>query len=143
MTAAALCLLLAGCAQATAPAETGRAGSASTTINLEGTEWVLASLRGQPPIDRSLITLKFERGSVAGSGGCNSYTGTMPAANGRLEPGPLASTKRGCMAPGVTEQESAYLEALGQAVAYEASESRLVVHDRAGAEILIFTRRVN
>jgi len=47
------------------------------------------------------------------------------------------------MAPGVTEQESAYLEALVQAVAYEASESRLVVRDRAGVEILIFTRRVN
>lgn len=137
----ALCLLLAGCAQATSPSESGRAGSASKTVNVEGTEWMLSSLRGQPPVDRSIVTLKFERGSVTGSGGCNSYSGTMAAAEGKLEPGLVSSTKRGCMAPGVSEQESAYLTALGQAVAYEASENRLALRDRAGAEVLVFTRK--
>lgn len=124
-------LLFLGCAQATVPIR-----------SLDGTEWVLSSLRGKPPIAQSNVTLKFERTSAGGYGGCNRYGGEVTAADGKFNLGLLSSTSRGCLQPGVSDQERAYLKTLGEVITYEMVGDRLIVRDRAGKDVLTFTRMV-
>ena len=74
------------------------------------------------------ITLQFsEDGEVQGLGGCNSYSGTYEAKNdGSISIHDLAWTERACLSPaGVMEQELLYLNALGNASAFEIESNRL------------------
>lgn len=66
------------------------------------------------PVAGTTITAKFaDDGTLSGSAGCNSYSGSYTLDGGEIEIGPLAATKKACSDPeGVMEQEAAYLSAL-------------------------------
>jgi len=127
----ALTLALVGCAPL-----------ADTTkpIGLDGTDWVLTSFSGKPPIADSKLTLKFAQGSASGSAGCNQYHSTYTASGSKLEFGMIAATKRACLAPEMNTQEAAYLEALSKTTAYEASAERLMLRDGANSVLLELER---
>ena len=55
-----------------------------SSVNLTGTEWVLVSLDGQPPIQGSRITLMLAEGQLKGIAGCNRYGGTYRQEGNRL-----------------------------------------------------------
>ncbi len=144
-----LSLLLAACTaapQATAtPAATpgGEGTTIAPTGSLGGTRWVLAALTRDgaeaPPVSGSTITLNFETdGQVGGNAGCNSYGGSYETRGNSISFHNLVSTLMACADQAVTDQESAYLNALNQAATYELSNDSLVIAG-AGGEQLKFT----
>ena len=125
--------LLAGCA--TAEPDPAPAGGAA----LPGTEWVLTSLAGSPPIEGTQITLRFGEGSLEGSGGCNTYGGSYTATGDSLGLSDLYWTEMACLEPeGVLEQELAYLNALNTVASYRVDAGQLALYDEAGTQILVF-----
>jgi putative lipoprotein len=115
-------LLLAACAhQQPAPAMTD-------PKSLGGTPWLLEDLSGRGVIDNSHVTLQFMAdGKVAGSGGCNRYSGSMALKGAQIEFTPMASTMMAC-APALMDQETRYFAALTQA--------DTVTFDRTGALLI-------
>ena len=54
---------------------------------LDGTNWILTTLNGQPALKDTTVTLNFEAGRAAGSDGCNRYTtSTLPTARHQIQP---------------------------------------------------------
>lgn len=83
----------------------------------QGIQFQLASFgpagAEQPIIPGTEITATFSETDVAGSAGCNDYTGTLTPVDDYFTVGPIATTLRACLEPeGIMEQEQAYLVAL-------------------------------
>jgi putative lipoprotein len=77
---------------------------------------------------------------VAGSGGCNRYTGKGALARGKAAIGPLASTRMACP-PALMNQETRFLAALARAARYEILPGGLMaILDARGAAILRLSR---
>ncbi len=93
-------------------------------------DWTLTSLNGQPALEETQITIKFDSddessGKVSGSGGCNLYfAGYSTREPGQIQIGPIGSTFRGCQDP-IIEQEAKYFRALGSVQNYEVGDSTL------------------
>ncbi len=108
---------------------------------LEGTPWQLTTfVSGETT--RSLlagtsITATFENGRVAGSAGCNSYSGTYTTQNNTLTVGSdIITTKKAC-APDVMQQEQDFLDALVATTSYEIDGEQLTLVYPTGK--LVFT----
>lgn len=97
----------------------------SPPVPLEGTTWSLKFL--QDPQDNvvatmsgTTVTAAFANGTVTGSAGCNSYTGTYTLDGDKLTIGGLTvtdGTKKTCDTPqGIMDQEAIYLANLAGAV---------------------------
>ncbi len=125
-----LLALLAGCASAAGP-----------DPDLIGAEWVLVSIRREAPVAKSRITLRFDDEGAGGYGGCNWYGGAYEASNGKLEWKEMSSTLRACADGALTDQERAYLDALGTVERYRIEGDRLVLTDGGGEPVLELTRR--
>jgi heat shock protein HslJ len=86
-----------------------------SATELDGTSWTLLERNGdQPALADSEVTINFGDGEVAGSGGCNSYTGSFSP--DEVNPfvmgiGPVAATRQACPDP-AGSQETAYFTAL-------------------------------
>lgn len=141
-----LCLLLAACtaapqATATPVATPGGEGTSSAPAgSLGGTRWVLSSLTRDgaetQPVSGSTITLNFEtNGQVGGNAGCNSYGGSFETRDSSITFLNLVSTLMACADQAITNQESAYLNALNQAATYELSGDSLVITDSGGGQL--------
>lgn len=115
---------------------------AEQALPLEGTSWRLDGIAtGADAVSSVLagteITARFEDGQVSGSGGCNTYTGGYTLDTPAISFGDLASTAMAC-APDVSEQEAAYLEALGGAETFEIAGSTLTLRGAEGGFLLSF-----
>jgi heat shock protein HslJ len=74
----------------------------------------------------STVTAVFaEDGTLAGSGGCNTYNGPYEVDGASIEIGPLASTMMMCADPAVGQQETSYFAALDKAATYAFNGDRL------------------
>lgn len=121
------------------PAEEPTAGI--TGGSLTGTIWILAELNGQPPLPTTTVTAEFGGdGRVSGSSGCNNYTTTYEVEedNVTISTSPAATTLMACPEP-IMDQEAAYLEALGAAETFEASEEELALFDANGNPVAVFS----
>jgi heat shock protein HslJ len=104
---------------------------AAPAAALEGTEWRLADIGGQPSpagADSTRhpgFTLLAEGRKVQGSAGCNRMTGTYQLDGQKLKFGPLATTRMACPA---METETAFLKALEATTRYEVSGSSLTLY---------------
>jgi heat shock protein HslJ len=108
--------------------------------SLEGTSWVLQTLRGQALVAGTTITLDFDSDEVGGTAGCNQYGGSYTVAGDQLTLGMLFMTEMYCMDPdGVMAQESDYLEALATVARYRMAGERLELLDSDGQVVLSFT----
>jgi heat shock protein HslJ len=58
------------------------------------------------------ITARFNRTTISGDAGCNSYSGPYKTDATKIRIGPVAATQRACAEASVTQQESEYLAAL-------------------------------
>jgi heat shock protein HslJ len=102
---------------------------------LDGTSWRLIEIAGQPVPDGVLATLVFsEPGRVAGSAGCNGYTGSARLEGGRIALGPLATTRRACEAQAMAFEQR-YLAILATAQGLRREADRLLVEGAAGAPL--------
>ena len=82
----------------------------------------------------SKVTAVFaEDGTVAGSGGCNTYSGPYKVDGASIEIGPVASTMMLCADEAVGQQETAYFSALDKAATYAFNGDRLQLRAVDGA----------
>jgi len=82
---------------------------------LGGATWQLEDLAGRGVIDNSHTTLQFlADGKVAGSGGCNRYSGKVTLKGALITFTPMASTMMAC-APALMDQETRFFDALTKA----------------------------
>lgn len=119
--------------------------SCSYGSSIEDTDWVLQSYGEFGNLKDVLtdmeITAEFvsSEGTVEGSAGCNSYSGSYEVKDSQLSiPGPIAATEMYCMEPeGVMEQERQYLEILQAAKSYSVEDGELQIN--CGGQVLIYT----
>jgi heat shock protein HslJ len=111
------------------PADSGVTSSpGDSAVALEGTEWALIELGGQPVVAererRPGFRLVADGRKVQGNAGCNRMMGSYRADGASLKFGPLASNKMACPA---METETKFLSALGATTRYEIAGSTLTL----------------
>jgi heat shock protein HslJ len=118
-------------ADSSAPAAPEAQVPATPAVALEGTEWRLVDIGGQPApagADSTRhpgFTLLADGRKVQGSAGCNRMKGTYKLGGKKLKFGPLATTRMACPA---METETAFLKALEATTRYELSGSSLTLY---------------
>lgn len=111
-------------------------------IDLAGTEWVLSSLNGRPPLAGTRISLDLQTDGGGGYSGCNWYGGAYRSTDSTLSFGSIESTARGCISPaGVMEQETEYHRTLSRAHSYRSRNGELEMADVSGRVTLVFAPR--
>lgn len=120
--------LVAGCG--------GDDGESSDASTFEGQPWLLVS-GVDVPQDVAVVwpSATFEGGRVAGSTGCNRFTGTYTVDGDSLEIGQLASTQMAC-APPADRIERTYVAALGRVAGWRLDGEELVLVDADAAGLL-------
>lgn len=100
--------------------------------SLEGASWNLTmyndGLNVVSLVNNTEINAEFKDGSVSGSSGCNSYSGTFQQDGLNLTFGNLASTMMLCQEEGVMEQETAYLQAIAKVTHYIVEGNMLTLY---------------
>ena len=108
-------------------------------VNVEDHLWRLTTLNERPPINNTLITLRFEDFQAAGLGGCNNYKSGFERSGPQLNFGYVTSTAKECELPvGIMAQEAAYFSALEQIVADRIEDQQLSLVDSSGASRLVY-----
>jgi putative lipoprotein len=79
----------------------------------------------------SPLEITFQDGTFSGNAGCNTFHGTYTSGDGTVRIGPLATTRRACSEPLMT-QESEFLAALASAVTWSIDGNVLDVHREDG-----------
>ncbi len=108
---------------------------------IEGTRWIATAIT----VDGSLQSLPegatadatFTAGTVAGFGGCNSFSGPARVDGSRLTIRPLTSTTMACVDPAMAA-EASYLAALGSVASYTAAPDKLTLFDGSGREVVVY-----
>ena len=117
--------------------EDGDGDSVADASSIEGVPWVLASGVDVAGWEEVAPSATFEGGRVAGSTGCNRYTGSYTIDGDVLELGQIASTRMACLPPGdAVERE--YVAALERVAAWDVEDDELVLHDGDHEEVLRF-----
>jgi putative lipoprotein len=128
-------MLLAACGSKQAPP------TPVSPATLGGAAWQLEDLVGRGVIDNSHVTLQFMAdGKVAGSGGCNRYSGSVAFKGLQIKFTPMASTMMACV-PALMDQETRYFDALTRAdtVSYDKTGA-LLIGVKGEAKPLLFRR---
>src|SRR5512136_1372366 len=131
-----------GSAAPTNPPAQPAKSSTGGTDTLAGTSWMLATLNGQPALKDTTVTLNFAAGKVAGSDGCNNYTGSYTADGTNIKFSQMAATMMACPDP-IMKQATAYTQALGQAATYKTDAKQLSLSDASGKELAVFSAQSN
>jgi heat shock protein HslJ len=105
---------------------------------LEGTSWQLLGLGPNGALEGSQPTLTVGAdGKVSGSGGCNTYTGTVTTSGMAIKFTGLTATKKSCTDE-QNAQEATYMKALEQATTFENRATSLLINTKSFAEPLSF-----
>jgi heat shock protein HslJ len=87
------------------------------------TDWTVTSIAGTSTIAEAPPTMAFDpAGTVAGTDGCNQYTGTFHTDGGSITVGPLATTRMACE-PARNAQATAFGAAFSGATSWRLLES--------------------
>lgn len=121
----------------------GSGGPAGGETGLENTQWNLVSFGapgGETPVIQrpEAITLLLAAGQVAGSGGCNSYSGSYKVEGQSISFSEITRTEMACADAEVTEQEQRYFQALERASEHVVEGNQLRITYDAGQGVLIF-----
>ncbi len=113
---------------------------AGNGISLSGSAWKLVGLNGSAPLEGTTLTLTFDKNTLGGNAGCNSFGGKYEVDGDILSITELVSTLMACADTEVMDQESAYLNALGAAQTFsvKGTELRILSADRVE---LVFSRQ--
>jgi heat shock protein HslJ len=106
---------------------------------ITGVVWVLDGLNGAAPVAGTTITAEFTAdGKVAGSAGCNRYSGGYTVSGSGIQfSDALASTMMACE-QAVMDQESAYFQALAAAKSFTVKDDQLTLKDAGGKVVASF-----
>jgi heat shock protein HslJ len=123
---------------APAPAQLPAQPAATSPDALSGTAWQMITLNGQPALAEAGVTIAFAAGRVAGSDGCNTYSGTYTIDGTNMQFNqPFRSTMMMCAQP-VMAQAQVYLAALGQVASFQIAGSQLTFLDANGKEVVMY-----
>lgn len=125
-----------------------RGGSTGSPPPFAGIPWNLEMYRQSSGSNSSVIpTTKVTAffspaGTLTGSAGCNSYTGTfITSGSSAIAIGPLSTTRMFCGEQGVMDQETSYLILLRTATSYEmTADGFLHLKNPAGKPVLVYSR---
>jgi heat shock protein HslJ len=113
--------------------------------SLAGTSWQATGINnGKEAVvsqeGTEKVTAMFgDDGTVSGSGGCNTYSGTYTTSGAdQITIGTLAATEMACPEPAM-EIEQMYFAALGTVATYQIEGTTLTLRDAAGATQASFT----
>jgi heat shock protein HslJ len=111
-------------------------------LPLVGTTWTLDSVYAGDAVSSTIAGTRTtmvlaDDGSLSGSAGCNTYSGTYTLDGDALTVGALATTKMAC-ADDVMAQEAAFLAGMQGVAASSIEGSRLTLADGSGAPLLGF-----
>lgn len=99
---------------------------------LNGTAWILSELEGPSLLSDRQVTVRFEKGRILGTDGCNRYQVSYTAEGGKLQiGGNIVSTKMACEEP-VMRQAEAFFGILIKVGGYLKESRRLVLLDVDG-----------
>lgn len=106
--------------------------------DLDGTLWTLVEMNyDEPTLVDAEVTAYFEDGQIQGTGGCNTYSGSFTLSEENpfvVAVGPIITTAMMCEQD-VSDQESAYLSALGSATQWGYVIGQLAIYyGEAGEE---------
>ena len=118
------------------PATMPSAQAAPTALVLTGTEWAAFAIDGKGEVLNPKPKLRWiSADKVAGTGGCNGFTGPSITGPGSLLLGPLASTGRACLSmPG--SQEDMFFKALELTRKAKIERDQLVLMDESGKQLV-------
>lgn len=101
--------------------------------SLEGTSWRLTDAAGVPASDEAGAFIGFaDDGTVAGTTGCNSFTGPYVMDGGSIDVGPIATTRALCPSDSLAAQETALLAGLEAATEWSIAGDVLTLTDDQG-----------
>ena len=87
-------------------------------VELTGT-WRVEDINEGGVIDNTMVTIRFvESDKIAGSTGCNRYSGSVATTNEKFVVSKAVTTRKMC-APAIVKQEDRFLTALNDATRYE------------------------
>ena len=122
--------LVAGCS--TAP------GSSPGATPLANTQWLLATIGGQPVASGTNADLLFSLRQASGFSGCNQFTTTYTSdGSASLSFGDFATTRMACD-PATNLIESSYLAALGNVARYTMTADSLTLANATGGTLLTY-----
>ncbi len=111
---------------------------AATRHPLEGPGWRLTGMPGKDAAALAAlprpVRVRFERGRVTGSSGCNNVMGGYTLDGNRLTLGPLAGSMMACPEPGMSI-ENAFKAAFAGTLRYSIKGDRLSLTSEAGATL--------
>ena len=124
-------IILAACASPTSPQ-----GGVS---DLTGSVWGLSLLMDKAIIPGSSISAEFTSdGKVSGSSGCNQYSSTYTVTGSTIKiASPMAATLMACSQE-LMDQESAYLQALGEAKTFSVAGDQLTLSGADNKSLLVY-----
>jgi heat shock protein HslJ len=135
--------LLVGCLVAAACGD-----DSDSQPDLAGTSWNLGSFStpgGSPTpaaTSGAAATLTFASdGRIAGSTGCNAFTGTYLVSASRLTIEPRLTTRTACANPELEAQQSAINRQLPQVRGYSLNDDVLVLTGETGRTLLTYNAR--
>lgn len=104
---------------------------------LADTQWVLQTLNGEAVLAGTSITAQFSESEIAGSSGCNSYSGSYAVDSSAIQIEGVGMTAMACMEPeGGMDQEQAFVEALVALASHRLAGDRLELLDGSGGAVL-------
>jgi heat shock protein HslJ len=138
----AIALVAAACSTTGGGSSSAPSGSSGTTATpLDGTHWTLTSFGSggtSTAVPAGIVVdARFAGGTIAGSSGCNVYSGPVTLSGQSMTVGALATTQMACPGP-QGETETAYLAALAKAATFTATADALTIFDAAGAPLLVY-----
>ena len=95
------------------------------TPSLEGTAWILKTLRGRTPSVAATATLRFDGGRAQGTDGCNRYSAPVAVEGANITIGPRAATTNMACPPDIMKQADGFMAALTSAARYRVSGGEL------------------
>jgi heat shock protein HslJ len=108
------------------------------TPSLEGTAWILKSLGGRTPAVDATATLRFDRGRVQGTDGCNRYSAPVEVQGANIIIGPRAATTNMACPPHIMRQAGGFMAALTSAARYRVSGGNLSLLGNDAAVLATF-----
>lgn len=111
---------------------------ASPAPSLNGTQWRLISLNGQPVPGQLVPTLAFRDGNAGGKAGCNGYGSEYEQNGDKITFGHALSTMMYC--EGAMEVEISFLQTLTEIDRFTVEGDTLTLFDGTGAARLVFSR---
>jgi len=125
-------------------------GVIRSMFDIEGWKWELASIKGYEAfVDRSPVTLSFDKDSISGFDGCNTIFGSLDILSIRVAPrhrtimnafrvDQLGGTRRGC--PGAAGKQASMLRSIlnTDQIIYDVK-----VSDAGVAELELYTKEAN